>query len=599
MDTYCGDIEVEEVNPNDLFDHLDAADEAVLYTDSPTTPAIIETLTPGTSLDAWITVADTAATLHASGCDQPVATCDNDTGEWMPSNSAIPIRGVHIDPTEPTPLDLVYSLLSLGWRIKADADAETDRITIKALPPIPWDATLTELAWRARGLSPASPVNIVLERGDAKQFTLDEALSGVKGSGGEPTPIDFPTLLGLAMAIAPSQFMPDSVAADPNWHSAGCATPQTSLPTDPHASDDTTGADVAARKHHLQEWLKSHDIRGPFASRAEVSDFIAGHSPIGQYVLEFTDGSCYVGETVNYRDRFATHSKTYDGQIEAFHLRYDPTAAALPARSKGRKQQLLIVERELIHDAQKDGLVARNFREMANPIDRSPEFTALFASGTADEKIAQWFARPDEVNASDPTSLQPLRTTDFGGARDKFDRLMKVSESDQIIRIVGSYLSRCVPFPALTEYRSWSISCLPSAKRGAAGKKYSVLACVSISRTESLTILRADWSQQVVGFVQANEIEAQLVNDFGLVRLLRHHPEVTISPADYSEFGPGTITFHADSLDALERLVDDTQVTRAAATSALRLCRLGPSTQRAVHNPYLVERALRQSRAWT
>lgn len=338
------------------------------------------------------------------------------------SDSELSVRGDDFDPTEPTPLNLVYSLLSLGWRISAVAG--TDRITVKTLPPVSWDVTLTELAWQARGLSPASPVNIVLLRGDAAQFQLDEASSWVKGSGGEPTPIDFHALLGIALAIAPTQFMPDIVAAAPNWHSAGCATPQTSLPTDPHAIDDTDDIDddVATRKQHLKEWLEPHKMRGPFATRAEVSDFIADHRPVGHYVLEFTDGSCYVGETVNFRDRFATHSKTYDGQIESFHLRYDPTAASLPARSKARKQQLINVERKLIHDAQKANLVARNFREMANPIEPSPEFTALFAAGTADEKIAQWFAHPDNVNASDPTSLQPLRTTDFGGAKDKFGR---------------------------------------------------------------------------------------------------------------------------------------------------------------------------------
>ena len=597
MDADGGRTETTEIDPDDLLDYLDPTEEVFLYTDGPTTPALIETLTPGSSLTTWITIAGTAAQLHLSDRKQPIASC-NGVGDWTLSDSEFSVRGDDFDPTEPTPVNLVYSLLSLGWRI--NAVAERDRITVKALPPIPWDPALTELAWQARGLSPASPVNIVLLRDDREQFTLDAASSGVRASGGEPTPIDFNALLGIALVIAPSQFVPDTVAAEPNWHSSGCSTPPTSLPTDPHATDgNDSDDDVAVRKQHLKGWIETHSMLGPFATRAEVSDFILDHKPIGHYVLEFTDGSCYVGETVNFRERFATHSKTYDGQIESFHLRYDPTAASLPARSKARKQQLINVERKLIHDAQKANLVARNFREMANPIEPSPEFTALFAAGTADEEIAQWFAHPDEINASGPTSLQPLGTTAFGGAKDKFDRFQNVPEADQIIRIVGCYLSRCVPFPALTEYRSWSVSCLPSAKRGTRGEKYSVLACLSISRTESLTILREDWSQHVIGFVQVNEIEAELTTGFGLVRLLRHHPEVAISPADYSEFGPGTVTLHADSLDALERLLNDTRITRAAATSALRLCRLGPSTQRTVHNPYLVERALRQSRAWT
>lgn len=71
------------------------------------------------------------------------------------------------------------------------------------------------------------------------------------------------------------------------------------------------------------------------------------------------------------------------------------------------------------------------------------------------------------------------------------------------------------------------------------------------------------------------------------------------SPSGYREFGPGVSMIAAPDLAALRRLLDDVEVTRAAATVALRVCRVGPSRQTNVHNPYLVEAALGQERQWT
>ncbi|MGV9824620.1 MULTISPECIES: hypothetical protein [unclassified Gordonia (in: high G+C Gram-positive bacteria)] len=596
MNGQADNDEIEEIDPSDLLEDLDVLDEAVLYTDDPSTPALIESLTPGSSLAAWMGTEESRLQIRCTGRDEPVAVWD-DTEGWVQVGVALPVRG-DADLSEPTPLNLVYALLSLGWRINATAEA--DRVLITATPPAAWDSSLVELAWKYRGLRTASPVTIALLNSDTAQFTLDDTVSGVLGSDGVTAPIDFDELLGLALAIAPTWLMPDAVAAEPNWHSHGGLTPATNLPSDPYSAvADLTDDEVAARKARLSAWVRDHHMTGPWATRAQVSSAIADNSPVGHYVLAFTDGSCYVGETVNFATRFAAHEKTYAGQIEAYYLRYDPTAAALPRQSKARKQQLLNAERTLIHDAQKNELVARNFREMANPIDPSPEFTALFSGASADETIARWFAHPDQVNSTDKTPLQPFKTSDFGGAKARLDRFMALPEASQVIRIVRAYLLRCVPFPALTEFRSWAISCLPNSKHGTKESTYSVIVCLSISRTESLTILREDWSQRVIGYLQANEIEAQVADDFGVVRLLRHHPGAALSPADYSEFGPGTVTVHGESLDALERLLDDTRITRAAATSALRLCRLGPSAQRVAHNPYIVERALAMSRNWS
>lgn len=587
----------DEVDPSDLVaDDVDFADEVGFYTDDPSTPALFESLTTG-AMTTWIESSENSLQIRVANKSDPVAVWNSVQG-WVQARQTFPTRGDAVDPSEPTALNLAYTLLSLGWRLSSTA--ESGRIAIRALPPKSWASALTDLAWKTRGLTPASPVTIVLIRSAGRNLQFDDSASCMQGADGKTDPIDFDCIVGLALAVAPNWVMPDEVVDEPTWHSRGNSTAETSLPSNPYTSEGLrSGGGSDARKEQLAEWLNSHDMSPPLLTRTAVSEFIGERSPVGHYVLAFRDGSCYIGETIDFKMRFATHDRTYEGQIEAYHLRFDQAAASQPSGSKARKRHLLNAERVLIHDAQNHALVARNFREMANPVEPSPEFTKLFAAASAEQQLAEWFAHPDAVNASDRTPLRSFTAAQFGGAMDKINRFNQFPEASQITRIVGTYLRRCVPFPPLTEYRSWAISCLPTSKRGSRGETYTVITCLSISRTESLTILREDWSNRVVGFIQANEIEAQLHNTFGIVRLIRHHPEVSMATSDYHEFGPGTVTLEANSLDALERLLDDTQITRAASTSALRLCRMGPSMQRAIHNPYLVEQALGLRRDWT
>lgn len=177
--------------------------------------------------------------------------------------------------------------------------------------------------------------------------------------------------------------------------------------------------------------------------------------------------------------------------------------------------------------------------------------------------------------------------------------LANKSEAGDIVGIVHDYLTRCVPYPARTEMVSWSLSCLPRVQRGERGARSNVLACLSISMTEVLTLLQETKSGQCWGFLAVNDVELGQDDDLQFIRLLRRQPGIDIEASRHHEFGPGVSMIYAPSLPALRRLLYDVEVTRAAATVALRLCRVGPSRQVNVHNPYLAAAALGQERSWT
>lgn len=325
-------------------------------------------------------------------------------------------------------------------------------------------------------------------------------------------------------------------------------------------------------------------MAGPFET---VKDVVAhldefGQPLVGCYLVALTNGHCYIGETVNFRTRLSTHRRSFGDLVRGFYVRPDVTAATLSSR-KAQKDHLHLVEQKLIHEAQNAELVARNFREMAHPIKEFAGFAQEIQPLRADE----WFDNPVAANRADTQPLRALKTHQHGGKEAKFSALANMSEAGDIAGIVHDYLTRCVPYPARTEMASWSLSCLPGVQRGERGARSNVLTCLSISMTEVLTLLRETESGQCWGFLAVNDVELGQDDDLQFIRLLRRHPGILIESSRYHEFGPGVSMIYAPNLAALRRLLDDVEVTRAASTVALRLCRVGPSMQVNVHNPAL------------
>ena len=589
------EIEEIELGALDSADFASADEQYYLIADHPTMPAIFDYLPTTTGTRAWIHKANESINLRVAHEAESIAMWDDNQG-WVPTLTAPPGRGADFEQSEESTL-LAYELLSLGWDVTTRADEK--HVTVLARPRSAKTGRSIARAWEALHVLPGSQLVYIWKRQSlGADWVLDEAESGTSGIDRLRVFVDESEATLLALTIAPDWLMPPELNAEPKWHSTGATVAETELPEDSYAPlPDPDGEEIANRKAALVEWIRAEQMDGPFADRAAVCAFLASRSRVGHYVLAFRDGGCYIGETTDFEKRFAQHEKTYPDRIESFYLRCDEIAAQLGPRIKERKRRLVKVERQLIHDAQDKQLYASNFREMANPVQPWPGFTDLLDDP---EQIADWFTHPDIANQNDLAHFRSLKLNDFVGARDKILQYRADLDAQQVNRIIEAYLRRCVPFPARTELESWAISCLPVAKRGTkGGRKWSVIACVSISKTEALTMLREDWSQKAVGFIAVNEIEAGLADEGGMIRLIRQHPGVRLNVARHREFGPGTMILHAADLDGLERLLDDATITRAASTTALRLCRIGPSMHRAVHNPFLVDDALRTGRTWS
>lgn len=197
----------------------------------------------------------------------------------------------------------------------------------------------------------------------------------------------------------------------------------------------------------------------------------------------------------------------------------------------------------------------------------------------------QWLEAPDLLNSKDGSERPVFSEDRLARMEDRFRYFRTRVDAAQIERIIGHYLKRCVPFPARTEHHCWAISCLT-----APGKRQGRISCLTIAMTETM-VFYDDRERGAGGKIQVNEAEL-FPTEGAAMWFLRRHPTVRLSDAVYQESGPGQLWLHADTLDALERLLDDVAVTRAAATTALHIMRKGPCMQRKVHCPQLVAAAL-------
>ncbi|WP_037159473.1 GIY-YIG nuclease family protein [Rhodococcoides fascians] len=367
------------------------------------------------------------------------------------------------------------------------------------------------------------------------------------------------------------------------WHSDGSLTGPSALPARPLPHEPApTPAELKKRAQDIARWATEHEFSELLLPQpATVAAFLTDNAngTAGYYLLEFADGQCYIGESVNIASRLTQHLSRFR-DITTIRVRpeteHDATTSVLD-----HKRLLRLRERQLIHRAQESKLLARNVNEMATLIGVSKHLDEIIP----DTLQRRWLNAPDTVNRADSTT-QRIDHGQFLGAADNFRRFTSIPASAEVLDLIGQYLSRCVPYPLQTEYQSWSASCLPTTRTIPRR-----LSCVSIAMTETFVVNRDQASGIIGGFIQVNDAELFSGGVASELAFLRRHPHATLRAAHYQESGPGQTIIFANSLAQLQRLLDDVAVTRAA-TTALNIMRRGPSMHRRSHCPQLVAAAL-------
>lgn len=171
---------------------------------------------------------------------------------------------------------------------------------------------------------------------------------------------------------------------------------------------------------------------------------------------------------------------------------------------------------------------------------------------------ATWLDAPGtvEIGARGAIALQRTRTAA------RHSQMTTHHSYAEIVASLGFYVSRCIPFPHLTEGRFWTVTSLPGTGRRADWRRLTTL---SINNVEVLVFgeLRAEGGPwEAAGFVN-------VAMDQSIVR--RHR---NAEPGNYRKVGEVTRIFFAEPSDLTELFLDP-DVEKAATKLSVGLLRKG------------------------
>jgi len=194
----------------------------------------------------------------------------------------------------------------------------------------------------------------------------------------------------------------------------------------------------------------------------------------GLYLFECANHDVYIGIAKDAASRLPRHSKQHpDARI----FRFLPHPGDEGERRK--------VERRLVRDAQRSGLIVRN-REHASGHIGPSTLDQLVSKSEQDA----WLRDPIDMNARDGSALVELDASQLAAHAGDFRRLQEHPRYDQIVAALGLYLSRCVPYPCRTEATFWTVSCFPSSNRRR-------IFCISMAALETFYIAVSDESDDI------------------------------------------------------------------------------------------------------
>lgn len=495
-------------------------------------------------------------------------------------------------------VELFTTLVTSGWKVTVrhldskDATSGTPQIRLDA-EALGNDVDRAATALRALRL-PAdfSRLEATFAPEDVKdaparwRFADDSAVA--IAASGERHPVRINAVQTYAVSAAPSWTLRPDIDTAIQRHAAGSPMKGSAL-IQPPSTPTPTQVEIDERRKAVDTWASNNEF-GPTIEPAKPADVQRAldkldEGTVGHYLLEFTNGDCYLGQSVSIADRLKGH-RTHHKDITSIRLLPDPAARRLanPLR------HLLDRESVLIHGLQTAGLPARNKAEMTYLIGDSLPIDEIFRSnGTT---AADWLSDPIACNRWDGDAGRALTpTTDqLAAGEAAYKRwLDRTGEhADTVRSLLRTYMARCLPLPLRTEYVHWVLSSpqvIPP---------HRTLSNLSIGWTEAFRTM-IDKDRHLSGMLHVNGIEllGEDMSDDALVRFMRQHPGVSVTQSPYQAAGPFNLMLWAPDLESVADLLDDTAVTRAAATAALHLMRKAkPGKNKESHNPVLVNAIL-------
>lgn len=231
----------------------------------------------------------------------------------------------------------------------------------------------------------------------------------------------------------------------------------------------------------------------------------------GIYILEFSNGDQYVGQSIHPATRFASHRRRWQ-DIEA--VSFTP----LPPEELDR------VEQEVITQKRREDVGLRNRTLLAQPFGDSPlDFIVT------QEEQAAWIGA-DPMNAEPEMALERIaaaRTHRASGAPRRPAAMRDHPGFSDAVDSIATYLHDVVPLPAETEGRGWVLSAWPSTNRTRDHRRFATL---SIQNVEMLYLYEDRTEDGAWGQTMVLNVHDSLELDNELRRLFFRNTYRTTGP---------------------------------------------------------------------
>lgn len=276
-------------------------------------------------------------------------------------------------------------------------------------------------------------------------------------------------------------------------------------------------------------------------------NFRPGEDRCGIYILEFTDGQRYVGQSRDVVRRFADHSRRH---LDIVAVQFCPTPL----------HDLDAAERQMVQDQRDAGHHLRNIDLVSN------SWADSVLDAVVDQEIQQGWATGAPQTHPDDTRMLIARRRQ--STRAQYEALQQHPGFDAVFDDICTYIDRVVAWPSATDGAFWTLSALPSTGKTRESRR---LACVNCGRVETFVIFENRISGNLSWFLN---IEHGVLSRQDLPRMKRRSLFTTngyrsVGLVDRIEGGV------SDSLDAW---LDDTPNLEIAARQlSLNLMRKGRS----------------------
>lgn len=307
-----------------------------------------------------------------------------------------------------------------------------------------------------------------------------------------------------------------------------------------------------------------HDVIG----RVSIADrFPASKSRCGIYLLQFSDGTFYIGQAIDAVRRFAQHRKNYDTIVRHW---FQPVA----------KGQLDQVEQRLIRQAEAAGLLLTNKTFVTNVVGDTD--LDLLVSPAEQEA---WLADGHPLDNEGVDLSQSVEERFKVKYRQNFQRLQRLPAYARVQALLRAYITLGIPAYKKTEQSFWALSCLPSTS---GGSRYFTL---NMNGMEVLVAGREKATNQ--GFVFAVITGSFYSTPAEKARFLRAYA-YHIKPSTYQAAGVDQYRIDFKGLSyLLTALQQEPAFRQSVREMSLRLMRRGGTIYSPYHCFDLAEDALR------